>query len=99
MIYTRQQLEEFEDQQLAPYAIRSKIRVVENIPKKKLISAHAFNVIATAFCILWLLGALNTKHRSSSFTKATITAHVSPTRLRLPPLVDPLHARLAQTRI
>jgi len=82
MIFTRQQLEELEDQNLAPYAnhsINSKGRKhPEDEPESLRTSrniARYISVTVTASSTPVPFGGLNIKPRYSSIMKAIITAH------------------------
>ena len=76
MIFTRQQLEELEDQNLAPYGVRSrnsKGRLFPEDPPNR-ITAPFSSETGTGFCTPPLFGGWNIKPRSSSIMKAIITA-------------------------
>jgi hypothetical protein len=75
MIYTRQQLEEYENQTLAPYAVHSKDSKGGFTRKKRQIFAPVFSGTANAFMHTTAFRRWNIRPRFLSTTKAIITAH------------------------
>ncbi len=74
MIFTRQQLEELEDQNLAPYAVRSRNSKGRLFPEDEPDYRTISSGTGIGSCIPRLSGGWNTRPRSSSTMKAIITA-------------------------
>jgi len=76
MLFTRHQLEELEDQLLAPYAIRSRDSKGRHILRTNPIIAPSSSAIETASFIRLPFDAWNTRLRFLSTMRAIITALV-----------------------
>ena len=95
MIFTRHQLEELEEQFLAPYAIRSKDSKGRKQPEDEPDYRTVFQRTGTVSCTQMLFGAWNIKPGSSSMTKATTIAPAWLTPSKWLRLGAALHARWA----